>query len=208
VQFKSAASLAPALLALPAALLGVSYVSLNGLPVFLDLHLAAGLALVFLAVLRTCGNWRRNYWCTPPHESGQALAVWAWQRHSPWLDAPLDRLIDALERHAPECRVVVCDASVSWPSTLRWPELARFAAVVGPHPALLAAQARLEPTLKRLAQRHSGLLVLENHPDRENLAQTVFLMWANLRKSATTPDTAVSAGVVRLADDSAQHAGR
>jgi cytochrome b561 len=41
-------------------LLGISYVSLNGLPVFVDLHLAAGLALLFLAVLRYWSTLRRN----------------------------------------------------------------------------------------------------------------------------------------------------
>ncbi|MBK6927233.1 MAG: CHASE2 domain-containing protein [Comamonadaceae bacterium] len=46
-QFKGLVSLAPALFALPAALLGISYLSLNGLPLFVDLHLAAGLALIF-----------------------------------------------------------------------------------------------------------------------------------------------------------------
>lgn len=186
VQFKSVASLAPALLALPAALMGVSYLSLNGAPVFLDLHLAAGLALAFLALLRTWSNWRRNYWCSPPRLQQQPVAIWAWQRHQPWLEGPLDRLIDAVERHAPECRVVVCDTTVSWPATLRWPELARFAAVVGPQEALLAAQARLEPALKRLAHRHGGLILLENRPDREKLARSVFLAWASLHKSDTT----------------------
>ena len=69
VQFKSVASLAPALFALPVALLGVSYLSLNGLPVFLDLHLAAGLALLFLAVLRAWSTLRRNHWCSLPPRS-------------------------------------------------------------------------------------------------------------------------------------------
>ena len=70
VQFKSAASLAPALLALPAALLGISYLSLNGSPLFLDMHVAAGVALAFLAVLRVWSSLRRKYWCSlPPHWS-------------------------------------------------------------------------------------------------------------------------------------------
>ncbi len=181
VQFKSAASLAPALFALPIALLGISYLSLNGLPVFLDLHLAAGLALVFLAVLRGWSTLRRNHWCSPPPRLGpaktQGLAIWPWERQQPWLEGPLDRLIDAVEHHAPTCRVVACDASVSWPATLRWPELARFAAVVGPQADLLAAQAQLAPILKRLARRSSEPLLLENQPDREILAKSIFKAW-------------------------------
>jgi CHASE2 domain-containing sensor protein len=181
VQFKSASSLAPALLALPAALMGISYLSLNGLPVFLDLHLAAGLALVFLAVLRYWNTLRRSYWCSPPPRCGQALTIWPWLRSEPWLEGPLDRLIDAVERHAPSCRVVVFDASATWPSTLRWPELARFAAVVGPVDAMLAARAKLEPALRRLARRSGEPVRLDNHPNRETLAKNVFTAWATLQ---------------------------
>jgi adenylate cyclase len=175
VQFKSAASLAPALLALPAALLVISYLSLNGSPLFLDLHVAAGVALAFLAVLRVWSALRRKHWCSPAsHWAGAPLApdvpegpqgipgsagglvpgplaVWAWERQGAWLEAPLDRLIDAIERHAPQCRVVVCDARVTWPATLRWPELARFCAIVGPRAAVHAAQTSLAPVCARRA---------------------------------------------------------
>ena len=181
VQFKSVASLAPALFALPVALLGVSYLSLNGLPIFLDLHLAAGLALLFLAVLRAWSTLRRNHWCSLPPRSHQPVALWVWQRSDAWLDGPLDRLIDTVERHAPGCRVVVCDASVVWPNTLRWPELARCAAVVGPMSELLAARVRLEPALRRLARRSSEPLQLDKHPNREQMAQAVFAAWATLQ---------------------------
>ncbi len=188
VQFKSVASLAPALFALPVALLGISYLSLNGLPVFLDLHLAAGLALVFLAVLRAWSTLRRNYWCAPPPHTAEPLAIWPWERQSAWLEAPLDRLIDAVERHAPGCRIVVCDASVTWPAALRWPELARFAAVVGPEAALLAARGKLEPSLKRLAHRSNEPIVLDSHPDRENLAKSISWAWSAMQKTATSRD--------------------
>ena len=189
VQLKSVASLAPALLALPAALLGISYLSLNGSPVFLDLHVAAGVALVFLAVLRGWNSLRRKYWCSPPPrpaDLAQPLAVWAWERQGAWLEAPLDRLIDAVERHAPDCRVVVSDARVTWPSTLRWPELARFCAVVGPHDAVLAAQGTLAPACKRLALRSGALLLLDFPADREKLANSVLAAWSSLQKTATS----------------------
>ena len=191
VQFKSVASLAPALFALPIALLGLSYLSLNGLPVFVDLHLAAGLALIFLAVLRGWSSLRRNYWCSPPpptpSDAPQSFAIWPWERRAAWLDAPLDRLIDAVERHAPRCRLVVGDASATWPASLRWPELARFVAVVGPQDALLAARSKLAPSLKRLAGRSLDPLLLDSPPDRENLAHNVFLAWAALQKPETNP---------------------
>ena len=189
VQFKSVASLAPALLALPVALLGISYLSLNGSPVFLDLHVAAGVALAFLAVLRVWNSLRRKYWCSPPPDAdglAQPLAIWAWERQGAWLETPLDRLIDAVERHAPRCRVVASDARVTWPSTLRWPELARFCAVVGPHDAVLAAQGALAPACTRLALRSGALVVVDFPADREKLANSVLAAWATLQKTATS----------------------
>ena len=189
VQFKSVASLAPALLALPVALLGISYLSLNGSPVFLDLHVAAGVALAFLAVLRVWNSLRRKYWCSPPPDAdglAQPLAIWAWERQGAWLETPLDRLIDAVERHAPRCRVVASDARVTWPSTLRWPELARFCAVVGPHDAVLAAQGALAPACRHLALRSGELVVVDFPADREKLANSVLAAWATLQKTATS----------------------
>lgn len=185
VQFKGLVSLAPALFALPAALLGISYLSLNGLPLFVDLHLAAGLALIFLAVLRFWNTLRRNHWCTPPASSAQPLAIWAWERNEAWIDDALDRLIDVIERHAPACRVVVCDASVVWPTTLRWPELARFAAVVGPQDELLAARKQLEPAIRLIAHRSGEPLVLKTHLNREKLAKSVFKAWSRLQNTDT-----------------------
>jgi CHASE2 domain-containing sensor protein len=185
VKFKSAASLAPALLVLPAMLLGISYLSLNGLPVFVDLHLAAGLALLFLAVLRYWSTLRRNHWCSPLTDMARPIAIWPLERSDAWLEAPLDRLIDALEQHAPTCRIVVCDAP---PSGLRWPELSRFAAVVGPQAALLAARPQLEPVLLRLAQRCAEPLLLDAVPAREQMAREVFSAWAMLQNRANGND--------------------
>jgi hypothetical protein len=186
VQFKSVSSLAPALLALPVALLGVSYLSLNGLPVFLDLHLAAGLALVFLAVLRFWNTLRRNYWCTPPSASAPGLAIWPWMRSEAWLEGDLDRLIDVVERHTPDCCVMVCDASVTWPATLRWPELARCAAVVGPMASLQAARAAMAPDLRLLASRSGEPTALTGVADRDNLVRSVYLAWSALQQTDAT----------------------
>ncbi len=188
VQFRSVSSLAPALFVLPIALVGMSYLSLNGLAVFLDLHLAAALVLVLLAVLRGWCTMRRNHWCSPPPYSEIPQAIWVWQRRQPWLDDALDRLIDNVERHAPNCRIVVCDTTVSWPNALRWPELARFAAIVGPNSEMEAVRGKLEPALMRLAFRHSEpVMVVGKTPDdtspyRELLARQVFQAWANLHK--------------------------
>lgn len=179
VQFKSVSSLAPALLILPAGLIGVSYLSLNGLPVFIDLHLAAGLALVFLAVLRVWSHLRRQYWCSPPPAT-QALAIWSWQRQAPWLDDALDRLIDALERHAPDCRVVVVDLGRQNADDLHWPELARVASVVGPAASLHAARPALEAALRRVADRCGRLQELAPGAGRQELAQAALADSATL----------------------------
>jgi hypothetical protein len=181
-QIKSVGSLAPALLVLPGALLGISYLSLNGLPMFVDLHLAAGLALAFLALLRYWNTLRRNYWCSPPL-SDQSLAIWPLARHDAWSEGPLDRLIDVVEHHVPDCRVVVCDSHEGGLATQRWPELARFAAVVGPLSSLLAARTQLELALMmRLAHRSGELVLLEARSDREKLASSVFSAWQTFQK--------------------------
>ena len=193
VQFRSVSSLAPALFILPIALVSMSYLSLNGLGVFLDLHVAAALVLVLLGVLRGWCTMRRNHWCSPPPYSDELQAIWVWQRRQPWLDDALDRLIDSVERLAPNCRIVVCDTTVSWPNALRWPELARFAAIVGPHSEMLAVRSRLEPTLMRLAFRHSEPVLVvgktpgDASPYRELLARQVFQAWANLHKLQVEP---------------------
>ena len=181
-QLKSIGSLAPALLVLPAALLGISYLSLNGSPMFVDLHLAAGLALLFLALLRYWNTLRRNYWCSAP-AFGTPLAIWPLVRQDAWLEAPLDRLIDAVERYAPECRVVVCDFNEGGLATPRWPELARFAAVVGPHEVLMTVRPELQPVLQRLASRCSEPGLSQACANREQLADAVLSVWHAFKKN-------------------------
>jgi adenylate cyclase len=144
------ASLDGALVILPGALLGISYVSLNVLPVFLDLQLAAGSVLLFLAALRTWNNFRRNYWCDLPKawlEPSSTLALYVMPlqstNHQPFADSGLDHLMDLLETHAPQCRVVGGDAASSWPAKLRWTELAC-------HTTLIGSQSQLSHLAKSL----------------------------------------------------------
>ena len=179
VQFKSIDSLAPALVALPLALLGLGYLSLNGTPIFLDLHLAAALALLFLAVLRYWNGLRQQYWRKPRPCPGAPMALWSIKGAQPWLGEPLDRLIDALERHAPDCRVVVADASVAWPGKLLWPELVCHAAVVGPAQQLQANRAALVALLgPRLRPGAGALMPLADNLARDKLTQACLAAWA------------------------------
>lgn len=140
VQRNGISSLDAALLLLPGALLGISYVSLNGSPVFIDLHLAAGVALLFIGLLHVWNGWRRNFWCSPPtaiaanaDNCQTTLGIMALHMARPAADIGLDALIRAIEAHAPKCRVVGGgDATASWPAQLRWPELLHTAAIAGP----------------------------------------------------------------------------
>jgi hypothetical protein len=112
--------------------------------------------------------------------------MWAWERRSAWLEGPLGRLIDVIEKQAPTCRIVVCDSHVTWPVTLRWPELARFVAIVGPEADLLAARARLEPLIRKIARKSAEPVLLNTFTSREKLAQNVFMAWSRMQKQDTT----------------------
>jgi adenylate cyclase len=186
VQFKSIDSLAPALVALPLALLGIGYLSLNGAPLFLDLHLAAALALLFLAVLRYWNGLRQQYWRTPTATTDLPMALWSLKGARPWVGAPLNRLIDALEVHAPACRVVVADANAVWPGKLLWPELVRHAAVVGPAQQLEETRAAIQARLGARWLASSGALMpLANGLARDKLAQICLVAWAAKTNKST-----------------------
>ena len=181
-QFKSIAALAPALFVLPVALMGLGYISLNGLPVFLDLHLAAGLALLFLALLRYWDGCRQQYWrASPSARAGQPLALWSLKGKAPWVGASLDRLLDVLERHAPSVRLIFPDIGVAWPGKMCWPEHACQISLVGPHLDLLVAQAAIEAGLSEFLTRTGALSVLPDGADRLRLAQVSLASWADLQ---------------------------
>jgi adenylate cyclase len=137
------AALEPALVLLPAALLGISYISLNMGSLFIDLHLAAGVALLFITLLKLCNGWRRNYWCGLPPEAQDEPSIMRIDAQEPLTDAKLDRLIRRLELHAPHCRLIGGDASAVWPSTLRWPALLHSICITGPAPELTALRSLL-----------------------------------------------------------------
>ena len=191
VRVRSVASLAPALVLLPASLLGISYLSLNGLPVFVDLNLAAGLGLLFLAALRVWNGWRRQYWSLVADDgaAAQLQALWTWHSEAPWLDAALDRLIDAIETHAPSCRVITPDINVSWPTTLHWPELAGYVAITGPHAALESVRDVLTQAILKIEHlgrvQSAGLKLLPLSSSRNTLCLQAMVEWAALAKTTS-----------------------
>ena len=176
-QFRSIASLEPLLFLLPAALFVFSYASLNGAPVFLELQWPAAVALTFLAILRVWVQLRREHWCAPPAAEG-GLAVWPLERRTAWAEPALDRLIDAVERHAPDCRIVAPDAIHRWPGKLRWPELARHAAIVGPAASVEKARELISPRLRRLAGEGHEPVEVPHGSGREGVAQLCLWLWA------------------------------
>jgi hypothetical protein len=107
--------------------------------VFIDLHLAAGIALLFIAALKIWNGWRRNYWCEPfkPSTDHGLLAV---RSILPLADVGLDQLINLLEQSAPQCRVVGGDAAAAWPARLRWPEMLHVVCIHGPMSQLVSLQ--------------------------------------------------------------------
>jgi CHASE2 domain-containing sensor protein len=177
VQQKKIASLAPFTLVLPAGLLLLSYATLNGLPVFVDLSLSAALALLFLALLRYWSGLRRMHWCAPPSVL-TGLALLPLQSQPPWSELPLDRLIDLLERHSPNCRVLVPDVHLPLLQTLRWPELACSAAVVGSVDDLQRLQDRAAAPLQALADASAPPILLGAVADRQALAHAALHLWA------------------------------
>ena len=181
-QVKSIGALAPALFVLPTALMGLGYISLNGAPFFIDLHLAAGLALLFLALLRFWDGCRQQYWrATPNLTSDQQMVLWSIKSQAPWVGARLDRLLDTLELHAPSVRLVLPDIGVAWPGKLRWPEHACQVSLVGPRTEVLAAKAAIETNLSEFLTRTSEVTALVAGADRNRLTQASFESWAALQ---------------------------
>jgi adenylate cyclase len=132
--------------------------------------------LLFLAVLRTWNNARRNYWCDLPKAwlkstSGAVLHLLPIQhtQHDPFADTGLDHLMDLLETHAPHCRVVGGDATSAWPAKLRWPELACHAHVIGPHSELQQLASQLPSTVTS-----APCMALASPLSKTGIVQTIF----------------------------------
>jgi hypothetical protein len=88
--------------------------------------------------------------------------------------------MDVLQAQAPECRIILHDTYVAWPGKLRWPELARYAAIVGPTAALQGARARLQQALHALAHECGEPVALSGPVSREQVANAALLAWQGL----------------------------
>jgi CHASE2 domain-containing sensor protein len=184
VSTHSVASLAPVTMVVPALLLGLSYLSLNLLPVFVDLHIAAGFGLLMLAALRAWSDRRRDYWCHLPTELQHGeLQLWLLAGHKPWDGAALEALMNALQKHAPHCRLVLTEGGVTWPAKRNFPALAEVVAVVGSGPALGTAQVTLQNELIPYLRATSEMM--PSSPDI--LMSSIFAGWSVLLAPAN-PD--------------------
>lgn len=186
-QRRKMAAMAELTLVLPLALLLLSYITLNGTGFFVDLNLAAALVLLYLAFLAYWNQQRRIYWCALPAAAQGDLRVWPLQGKSPWFEPQLDHLIDLLEAHSSQCRIVVPDVHLSPFQQLRWPELAMRAAIVGPEAELVPMQQRFAAAVAHLATAGTTTGRLPQGASRQQVAEAASSAWAR-------PDTDHSEG--------------
>jgi CHASE2 domain-containing sensor protein len=181
VQQHKFSKLLPMTFAVPIALLLLSYGTLNGSPWFLDLQLSAGLALVFLTLLRFWNQLRRTYWCSVPEPLPADTGTWAlWPllHDTAWTDVPLDRLIDLVSEHVPDCRVIAPDLNSLPLHPVRWPELSRYAALLGPHTSVLRAADLLSSPLATLQVQSGKLVPLQQDAGRVEVVANALTAWA------------------------------
>ena len=170
---RSVTSLGPAMVAVPGVLVAIGFASLHSSQVFLDLHLSAGLTLVFLAVLRIWHKLRKRHWCGDLVAEAAPLAVWAWSFDKAWRDEQLERLMGVLQVHAPDTRVLLLDAESASGASLRWHPFATCWALVGPQRQLQAAQAALLHSQADVLLRHAPMLSVPPSTPRQQLRPQV-----------------------------------
>ena len=88
--------------------------------------------------------------------------------------------MDALEQHAPACRIVVCDAYTAWPAKPLWPELSCYASIVGPKSALLMAHSALPQVLGSKLLGTGPIMSIGNAASRPALIQIAIAQWSAL----------------------------
>lgn len=170
---RSVSSLAPAMLVLPGLLLGIGFVSLHTEFAFIDLHLSAGLAVLFLAVLKFWYTLRKRHWCGDLPEGADRLAVLPWQADKAWSDDQLDRLMMGLQQYATRCRLVSLDLTPGGDLTARWRPFAACLALVGPADELARAQPMLLQSLKGLHVRQGAITPVAEDVSPQDLQRAV-----------------------------------
>jgi adenylate cyclase len=186
-------SLAPVLFGVPIALMAISFASLHGSPVFLDLHAPAALALGFVAIVKKLGVVRMDYWLSAQPRVGSKgradtdaddfahASMW---RRDGWPDWVVWRLIDHMRSHAKRTRLVLVDNEVSWPSKPRWSELQAFMGIVGPKNEIETVLARVR-SIHRIGDVQTSAISVWSPSEsaqspREQLAAAVAGQWGQM----------------------------
>jgi CHASE2 domain-containing sensor protein len=187
---RSVSSLAPAMVVLPGVLLGIGFVSLHTEHVFIDLHLSAGLAVLFLAVLKFWYLLRKRHWCGDLPEQTKDLVVLPWEADKTWGDDQLDRLMMCLQAAAPQCRLVCLDLTPSDQLSTRWRPFATCLALVGPAEQLQSVQASLLQSIQGLTVRQGAMVKVPEGLSAVSLRRAVSHLalqgWTGLQKPEST----------------------
>jgi hypothetical protein len=189
VRYRSLSVLDGALIAMPAVLLGVSFASLHTERMFLDLHLATGSVVIFLTVVRLWAGLRRRHWCGAPALDGTPIGLQPILAEPAWTEAGHNRLMTLLERHAPDCRLLLPGGGTS---RADWLEFRRFAALVGPLAQLQAAAPALRQGVTGLGGTVGACQTLAHIPDRTALVAAAMAAWLPLAHLPPTPTQEVS----------------
>ena len=188
--WRSVSSVASFTLVLPGALLGIGYLSLHTELAFLDLHLSAGLALLFMAVLKFWYLLRKRHWCGDVQASTPDLAVWTWESDQPWRDGQLDRLMMTLQQSAPQCRLILLDLSPSDSKWAGWRPFATCLALAGPAEELQQAQSALLACVHEASVRQGPLQRLDpltpSHHIQRQMSQLALHGWSTLQQPLST----------------------
>lgn len=170
---RSVSSLAPAMLVLPGVLLGIGFASLHTEHVFIDLHLSAGLAVLFLAVLKFWYTLRKRHWCGDLPDTTEPLAVLPWVSDQSWSHDQLDRLMACLQASGKDCRLVSLDLTPGDNLSARWRPFSPCLAIVGPQAQLLRVQPLMLRAVKGLSVRQGEVTTLPQGLSAQNVRLAV-----------------------------------
>jgi adenylate cyclase len=186
---RSVSATAGPMVGVPALLLGIGYISLHTELVFIDLHLSAGLALLFLAVLKFWYFLRKKHWCGDLPAETPDPAVWSWESSEPWSDDQLDRLMMALQQSAPDCRLLLLDLSPSDRLWVSWRPFSSCLALIGPADTLRQAQALLLGSVRDAHVRCAEIEPLESETPAQDvhrrMTQLALQGWSSLQRTVT-----------------------
>ena len=88
--------------------------------------------------------------------------------------------MDALQAHAPGCRLVLHELPSHWSARPQWPEFARWLAVVGTRAELEGARDALVHAFSALHGTPGAAVPLAAAPSRDDVVRACLHEWARL----------------------------